>query len=152
MNIFPRFSRDVTPLSPGVEAMLRGLPRVEAAANFRMQLLAAHARGDAAREMPSSAIAAWLRLAVPASAAAAAVLAIGVGAGAPSTDAGSQASQVASGSMIAMVAHGDMRAPATVAMRVIDDPSIPMAAGSGRLPVALNAWSADGHAGLLDGP
>ena len=108
-----------------------------------MRFLAAYARGEHGRDLSTTAIPLWFRFAIPASAAAAVVLAVGLG--------GAQRSSGSGGSMIAMVAHGSVPAPAAVAMRVVDDPSIPMASGSSGsagMPLALGSWSADG----LDGP
>jgi hypothetical protein len=114
-----------------------------------MRLLAAHARGERGRSLAPS-VPLWFRLAMPASAAAALVLAVGMG-----VSGGTTPSRGGSGSEIAMVAHDHLQAPASVAMRVVDDPSIALAsmgAGSGRMPVSLVSWSAEGMSGPPDGP
>ena len=136
MNLFPRRALKVTPLSPGVESLLRSLPRATAPGDTRMRLLAAYARTEGGRVSLRLGLG-WVRLAIPASAAAVAVLGVGLAmsgrGGAPSKT-------------IEMVSHGGLQAPATIAMRVVDDPQMPMMPSSvGGMPAfAMNADAPDG--------
>jgi hypothetical protein len=77
MTFFPRTTRAVTPLSAGVESLLRGMPSASPvdSARAKMSLLAAYERG-LPRE--GSAIFRALRIAVPAGAVAASLV-LGVG-------------------------------------------------------------------------
>jgi len=61
MTLFPRRAADVRPLSPGVEALLAGSPRVEAPDGLRTRLLAAHARREAMLQ-PGPFFPSWARL------------------------------------------------------------------------------------------
>lgn len=79
MRLLPFARRDVSPLSPGIEALLRGAPRATAPDGLKTALLAAYERRSPAP--PVASLATWkTRLAVPLAtlASAAAVLAIGV--------------------------------------------------------------------------
>jgi hypothetical protein len=121
MTLFSRTPREVTPLSEGVESLLRGLPRSVAhdPARAKMSLLAAFER---ARPVEVSPIFRALRVAVPAGAlAAGAVLSLGVfGDGVF----GNQRPPD-----IGMVRRGDVTSTASLAevrLRVVDSPQMPV--------------------------
>ena len=143
MNILPRRDRPVTPLSPGVESLLRSVPRIEPLADahaLRIQLMAAHARGTDESYRPSLGSALWVRFAIPASAAASIVLGIGyLGHGSPA------------GRSIVMADSGFAPLAAVLpspSVRVVDDASIPMSTSRLGLASAYVGPTSD----LLDGP
>ena len=125
MNLLPRRAREVTPLSPGVESLLRSVPRVEVlhdSHGLRARLIAAHARGADAESRPPLGSALWVRFAIPATAAAAVVLGVGYFGQAPR-----------SGRSIAMADSGVVSSPRPMAVRVVDDASIPMSSATAGL-------------------
>jgi hypothetical protein len=121
MTLFSRTSREVTPLSEGVESLLRGLPRAAAhdPARAKMSLLAALERTRAPELSP---IFRALRVAVPAGALAAGVV-LSVG-GLSSGGWGDSRPPD-----IGMVRRGDVTSTATLAevrLPVVDRPQMPV--------------------------
>ena len=85
MRLLPSVRREVSPLAPPIEALLRGTPRVDAPDHLKASLLATFERRESARPAPWAPGTLWQRLAVPlvAGASAAAVLLVGVALRAP---------------------------------------------------------------------
>jgi hypothetical protein len=90
MRLLPSVRREVSPLSPPIEALLRGTPRVDAPDDLRVSLLAAYERRASHGSATRSPASLWSRLAIPltATASAAAVLLAGVALRAPDAGAG----------------------------------------------------------------